>query len=285
MRREFPMSVGKSSHLEADAYRLGHFARGALSAGLCAALVACAARPARVGETTPAVASSSSAAMAATHPADNAPTASPVCYDCFWSYQPEGFREELARWYEAHPQTDPLADADRRYLLARVEKDPRALCDARRAFDALRRSVADPERRLLVEETLAFTARECGEDVTTAFGRASGAAELADQPFKARLYHDLALGRFQPVFGEVEIPPPPAAPAGATGFVLGESRIHVTPEERIGVQVERTVRDWLSYQLSWDLSRRPPTHDEMIAWHEGARLREVMESVPVRIVP
>src|SRR5436190_21268083 len=44
-----------------------------------------------------------------------ADTETSVCYDCFWEYQPAGFREELARWYEAHPQPDPLAVADRRH--------------------------------------------------------------------------------------------------------------------------------------------------------------------------
>jgi hypothetical protein len=212
-------------------------------------------------------------------------TESPVCYDCFWEYQPEGFRAELARWYEKHPQDDPLADADRRYLLARVEKSRVALCEARRAFEALRPSIVDLDRRLLVEETLAFTAPECGGDVAGAFGRAAGAAEMAGDLFKARLYEDLALRRFAPVFGETEIETRLEAPAGATGFVLGESVIRVSAGERIGVQVERTVRDWLSYQLSWDLSRRAPGHDELIPWHEGARLREVLEEVPARIVP
>jgi len=45
------------------------------------------------------------------------------------------------------------------------------------------------------------------------------------------------------------------------------------------------VRDWLSYQLSWDLSRRPPARDALIGWHEGARLRDVLAAVPARIVP
>lgn len=212
-------------------------------------------------------------------------TESPVCYDCFWEYQPERFREELARWYEEHPQTDPLADADRRYLLTRVEKSRSALCDARRAFESARRSIADPDRRLLVEETLAFTSGECGGDITRSFGRAAGAAEMAEHPLKARIYEQLALGRFEPVFGEAEIRTKLTAPEGATGFVLGESAIRIKAGERIGVQVDRTMRDWLSYRLSWDFSRRAPTHDELIEWHEGARLRDVLEEVPARIVP
>lgn len=265
-------------------------ARGLLVTALAMVLAACAPRLPRAARTTaPSPAATSPPVSAAATPAaESGPpgsTESPICYDCFWEYQPEGFRAELAHWYETHPQPDPLADADRRYLLARVEKSNDALCDARRAFEALRGSVTDPERRLLVEETVAFTSQECGGDVAGSFGRASGAAEMAGQPLKARLYRDLALGRFEPTFGDVEIRTTLTAPAGATGFVLGESAIRVTAGERIGVQVERTVRDWLSYQLSWDLSRRPPTRDELISWHEGARLRDVMAAVPAQIVP
>src|SRR4029078_2206888 len=131
----------------------------------------------------------------------------------------------------------------------RVEKDHEALCEARRAFEALRGTISDADRVLLVEETVAFTAAECGGDSVGAFGRASGAAEMAGQPLKARIYRDLALGSFEPVFDEAPAPPLRAAPAGATGFILAESAIRVAPGERIGVQVERTVRDWLSYQL------------------------------------
>jgi hypothetical protein len=265
--------------------------RSLFTALLVAALVAtvgCAGKRAgdsRAGTQPPAPGGRPPPAQAGPVGEPGATTEPPVCYDCFWEYHPEGFRAELARWYEEHPQPDPLADADRRYLLARVEKNHDALCDARRTFEALTRSVTDPDRRLLVEETVAFTAAECGGDVAASFGRASGAAEMAGQPLKARIYKDLALGRFEPVFGEAPVPAIRPAPPGATGFILGASAIRVSSGERIGVQVERTVRDWLSYQLSWDLSRRAPAREALIAWHEGARLRDVLAAVPARIVP
>ena len=209
----------------------------------------------------------------------------PICFDCFWQYQPAELREQIAGWYASHPSPDPLIDADRRYLLARVRGDHDALCAARRAFEALRNTVAGAARRLMVEETLAFTAAECGADVSAAFARASRSAAAAGQPFKADVYRRLADGNFTPRFGEAAIRRRLVVPAGTTAYVLGTSTIRVAAGERIGVQMERTVRDWLSYQLAWDFEDRPAARDALIPWHEGSRLRDIMEAVPAEIVP
>ena len=287
-----PKATGESRVLGGQARRSSLLAAAAptlgalLMASLGVTMAGCAGKQVRNGDDeSPAPASSAMPEPGMAAGVSSDPTDPPICYDCFWEYQPAGFREQLARWYEAHPQPDPLADADRRYMLARVEKSRDALCAARQAFEALRGSVTDPDRRLLVEETVAFTARECGGDVLASFGRAAGAAEMAGQALKAAAYKDVAVGRFTPFFGEAPIQTRLSIPPGVTGFVLGESAIRVGPGEKIGVQVERTVRDWLSYQLAWDLSRRAPARDALIDWHEGARLRDVMSAVPVRIVP
>ena len=50
-------------------------------------------------------------------------------------------------------------------------------------------------------------------------------------------------------------------------------------------QAERTVRDWLSYQLRWDFGDAPPPRGGLIGWHEGARLSNLLAAVPVRIEP
>ncbi|HKQ58246.1 MAG TPA: hypothetical protein VJY35_10305 [Candidatus Eisenbacteria bacterium] len=209
----------------------------------------------------------------------------PICYDCFWQYQPEGFKAELTEWYETHPSHDPLIDADRLYLLARVKGDSQLLGESRRAFEAARDAEKNPDRRLLLEETVAFTAAECGGDVRRSFDRAAAAAQAAGQPFKAGVYRGLANGTFHPTIGKVEIRKRTEVPPGTSAFILGESAIRVEAGERVGVQMERTVRDWLSYQLAWDFSGRAPGHDELINWHEGSRVRDILAAVPAQVVP
>ena len=76
-----------------------------------------------------------------------------------------------------------------------------------------------------------------------------------------------------------------AVPAGTRSFVLGASKVVLAPGTRVGAQVERTVRDWLSYQMQWDERDRPVPKDSLLTWHEGARLRDLLDAVPEKIVP
>jgi hypothetical protein len=268
-------------------------ALAALSAAACATVAppveapaAVVAAPAHGVSPAVVIAATDSAAPAegVVAPADSAAPA-PICYDCFWQYQPAGFREELAAWYEAHPSPDALLDADRRYLLARVRADREAMCGAREAFAAARDTLRHPARRMMADEALAFTAAECGADPGAWFARAARSADAARQPFKADVYRRIADGTFRPRIGEVAVARRLEVPDGVTAYVLGASAIRVPAGRRIGVQMERTVRDWLSYQLAWDFTERPPGREQLIPWHEGSRLADILAAAPVEIVP
>jgi hypothetical protein len=114
---------------------------------------------------------------------------------------------------------------------------------------------------------LAFTAASCAANPARAFREAAGKAGAASRYFKARVYAELAEGRFTPHFGEVAIRRRRSVPERPKEFVLGASRIVVRPGARVGAQVERTVRDWLSYQLSWDGAA---FSQGLLTWHGGA---------------
>jgi len=169
-------------------------------------------------------------------------------------------------------------------MLARVREDERAACEARRAFDALRGAGGDPYRTLLVEETLAFTAEECGEAPGAAFRRAAHAARAAGERWKAestrwplKTVSSRSSGKRQSRPGWTRRRNASLRPRA--------SAIHVRSGERIGVQVERTVRDWISYQFGWDLGRSAPAPGSLVPWHEGSRLQEILVNVPARVVP
>jgi len=216
-----------------------------------------------------------------------AATRLPVCRACFWTYQPEALRQELIEVYRERRFDDPLLDAQRRLLIATVEQNRSAACETRAAFVRLRDTAAtsDPARALLLEEVLAFTAAACGADPAPAFLTASAAARGAAASFKARVYADIAGAGFSPVLGEAAITRRLEVPATATAFVLGESRIVVTTGARVGAQVERTVRDWLSYQLAWDGVDRAVPRDALLDWHEGARLRDLLDAADAKVFP
>ena len=208
-----------------------------------------------------------------------------ICYACFWEHQDPEFRRELIEFYEAYATDDPLVRADVAYLLGRVEGDPDRVCGAWSAVLDLREDLADPRRALLADEMLAFGAAECGEDAAPHFRRAAVSAREVGEAAKAGVYDAVASGRFRPRFGSSAIERRLDVPEGATRIVLGRSAIRVGPGTRIGVQSERTVRDWLSYQLRWDFAARAPEAEELLDYHEGARLRDVLAATEATIEP
>jgi hypothetical protein len=220
-------------------------------------------------------------------PPPTTPAPNPVCRPCFWDHQPEALKTELIANYRDRRFDDPLLEAERRLLLATVTEDRAAVCEARAAFARLRhrKTTKEPARALFVAETLAFTAASCGANPASAFREAAGRAAAASRYFKARVYSELARGTFTPRFGEAAIRRSRDVPKEPGGFVLGASRIVVGPRTRVGAQVERTVRDWLSLQLAWDGTDRPVAKDALLTWHEGARLRDLLDAADIDVLP
>jgi hypothetical protein len=210
-----------------------------------------------------------------------------VCRPCFWDYQPEALKRELVEVYGEERFEDPLLEAERQLLLATVTEDHGAMCRAREGLERFRGTpvVLDPARALFVAETLAFTATACAADPAPAFLDAAAKARGASASWKARIYAELAGGEFSPRVGEAVIERKLDVPKDATAFVLGASRIVVRSGMRVGAQVERTVRDWLSYQLKWDGVDRPVARETLLTWHEGARLRDVLAVVDAQVFP
>ncbi len=208
-----------------------------------------------------------------------------VCYECFWEYQEAALREHLVRYFDAYRPKDPLLEAERRLVLARLRSDPGELEEAFLAFRRLLSHERAAPRRLLVAETVAFMARASGTDSRSYFVKAAKAAEACARTSKAKIYRAVAEGRFKPQFGMTSIWRRPPVPPDTTAYVLGQSAIHVRAGWEIGVQIERTVRDWLSNQLSYGFPETPVGHDDVLDWHEGARLREILTAAEAVVVP
>ncbi len=222
--------------------------------------------------------------MVGCHSASASPTGA-ICFDCFWEYQPVGLREDLVETYSTREYADPLIDAERHLILGRVTHDEESLCKAYVAFRDAREE--DPRRRLLAAESAAFLSGDCGADPLAAFRKAADAAASAGDAFKAGVYRSVAAGTFQPRFASQEITttslePPPE---NADGYLLGASSIHVPDGARIVMQAERTVRDWLSYQLQDDLSTDSTGSAQLLGWMEGARMQDLMQAAAVEAYP
>jgi hypothetical protein len=210
-----------------------------------------------------------------------------VCRACFWEYQDPALQAEMLEVYGDRHMDDPFLDAQRRMLLAVVAEDGSTACAARDDIGRLDESgtLTDPGRALLASEIRAFTAEACGDEPRKAFLSAAAKARAASASWKGRVYTEIAEGRFQPVTGATTISKKLPVPPGTTSFVLGASRIDVQAGTRVGAQVERTVRDWLSYQLDWDEQDAPVPKDRILTWHEGARLRDLLDAASAKVFP
>lgn len=248
-----------------------------LPALLLATLCACA--PARPASPAP-----GAAAGVTDAPLLVRPNRAPVCFSCFWDWQPPGFRAEYLAVMRQRSQEDPLLAAEVRLVVARVAGDSAAVCAAAESFASLAGSGEHARRRLLALETVAFTAGECGGEPARSFRAAAAAARAGGQKLKASLYDALAADTLRiPVLPTTTVRRL-APPASTTEYILGASAIRVDSTTRIMTQVERVARDWLSYQLGWDLAQAP-TPDRTLAYHEGARLLDVSEASGAPPIP
>ena len=218
-------------------------------------------------------------------PLEGLPPSPSICYECFWEYQDPELREDLVSYYGGRSYADPLVRADVRSLLGRVTGAHADVCGAHDSFRAIRESMLDPHRRLFVDEALAFTAAECGHDASPEFERAARTALSLRETWKAGVYRALARGSWKPQFGEAPIEIRIDVPKDAHGYVLGESAIRVGRGWKVAVQSERTVRDWLSYQMAYDFSGRMPIVTDLLDYHEGARLRDLRRAAEIVSVP
>ncbi|MFH0964914.1 MAG: hypothetical protein V2A58_13020 [Planctomycetota bacterium] len=76
--------------------------------------------------------------------------------------------------------------------------------------------------------------------------------------------------------------PPPAT--GYRRIVLGCSTIRVKKGAKVKTQVDRVIRDWL---LATNITRSPWVFapETLVSWHEGKKIRELMDFAAVQVLP
>jgi hypothetical protein len=209
--------------------------------------------------------------------------APPVCYPCFWNGYDPKLRSDLIKYYSAHQNSDPLVEADSSYILWRASGVPD--CGLRETYARVASSDDDVFRRLMARAILGFGAPECAQDGSKDLKKASDLAEKAGLPAEAKALHSLGAGDFQPRFEEPTIATSLVVPADAATMILGDSTIDLSPGLRVGTQVDRVARDWISYQMRWDLSGKPLPDSALVNYHEGALVLRMRSLVPIEVYP
>jgi hypothetical protein len=191
-------------------------------------------------------------------------------------------RNELIEYYRQYLPNDKLLLTDARFVLWRITGTPN--CDMLKEYREVASADPSPFRRYVAESAVGFAGPECGEDTRHHLHDASIAAAKAGLRSEATLLDALAKGDQKRVFGDVEVHSRLTVPPGTTSFVLGESAIQITPGMRIGTQVDRVMRDWISAQLKWTVSD-DPVPAPLIQYHEGALVQRMVDLTAVKVYP
>jgi hypothetical protein len=211
------------------------------------------------------------------------PQAPPVCYSCFWQGYDPKLRNDVINFYNKYTNSDPLPVADGRYVVWRASDIPD--CNVRDVYRKVAENDADVFRRLTARAILGFGGPECGQDGSSDLKAAAGLAKKAGLKMEADALRQIASGDFKPRFDDEIIATSLNAPASAKTMTLGESTIELTEGMRVGTQVDRVARDWISYQMRWDLTGNPFPPLFILNYHEGAFVKHIRDLVPVDVYP
>ncbi len=210
------------------------------------------------------------------------PESAPICYSCFWQGYDSKLHTDLIAFYRQFHTSDPLVAGDVQYILWRSTGNEN--CKARQFYQ---RATTDPDgnRRYHARALLGFSAEECGQDGASDLKAASDLASQIGLPSQSALLGQIAAGQANPRFDKVRIQTSLTVPPGSKTMVLGETSVEVPPGTKAGVQVERTARDWLSYQMRWDMTDKPVSVFTLLDYHEGALLKRLLNLTPIEIYP
>lgn len=206
-----------------------------------------------------------------------------VCYSCFWQGYDPKLHADLVTFYKQFRTPDALVAGDVQYILWRATGN--ANCDARQFYQRVAKNDQDAQRRFHASAVLGFSAEECGKDGSSDLQAAADLAKQIGQPSQSEMLGQIASGKLTPRFDKARIETSLVVPAGAKTMVLGESAIEVPAGLKVGVQVDRTARDWLSYQMRWDMTAKPISVFTILDYHEGAVLKRLINLTPIEIYP
>ena len=214
---------------------------------------------------------------------ENSPEkSSDICYSCFWQYQEPELKKKLIEFYSGYAATDFFMRGEVAFMLGNLKGDESLIKDSVAFYNLALMMENDPFRKMLLNEITGMLAPHAALDPAVYFRNASKLSAKLGMKWRSTVMSSLARGGYTPSFEDVKIAHKLTVPPNAKYFVLGESSIRVRKGARVGVQLERTFRDWLSSQFRYDFSENYARLANVLDYHEGARLADLMEYAEVR---
>ncbi|MEW5806112.1 MAG: hypothetical protein AB1756_01990 [Acidobacteriota bacterium] len=215
---------------------------------------------------------------------DPEPQKMDICHSCFWQYQPEGLKDKIVDFYRGYRCGDFFLKGEISYMLGTMIPDESLLKDSIAFYNFSLAFEKDPFRRMLLYEIMGMLAPRVSLEAGIYFREASKLSKKLGMKWRSQVFKSLASGGYIPQFGEVTISRNLAVPSNPDSFILGESSIKIRRRARVGIQLERTFRDWLSCQFRYDFSGDYLRLRNILEYHEGARMGDLMEyaqAVPI----
>ncbi len=193
-----------------------------------------------------------------------------IAYQLFWSTLKPGLRDDLIEWYTEHLKSvkTNFAKAEVTALLGRMKDDKRLLCESIGYYEKATNEVENPE---MIYEILFMVNYECGGD----YRKRLDEIIKHTKGWKQKFYRKLKEDHLRFPIQKLSISKKVEVPQNVSRVVLGKSFIEVPEHSKIGFQVERVYRDWLSNSLDVFPYDDVP-REEIITYHEGSRLRDLL---------
>lgn len=190
---------------------------------------------------------------------------------------------------ELERNLSPYARADIMLMLGRIIKNDSIICASLPWYDRALAEANDAEQQAMIGETVASI--DCGRNKKAFFRDAAQRWNAVNNTARSRIDESLATGKkINLKFETSGVRPGLTVPSDFSRIIIGETDITLHPGDRVLVQADRVKRDWLGLQVDDSLfggqilttfSERLWYNEselrEDIGWHEGGRLKELVD--------
>lgn len=215
------------------------------------------------------------------------------CYECFMEHQSKNYISEILNVLGSRKTDDAFEEAERRYILGKVTENKDIACSSIEFYKKyLEENDLSEDDELVVYENLLFVVSECLSRRYRYF-YLSKVIELSNSlgyTWKADIYSKLINNEDVKIDVEkIKIKRDLEVPRNPSKIILGKSFIEVKKDDLIGVQVERTVRDWFSINIDQFPNEQPNFNSSLglydINYMEGNILRRIKKCTDAKVKP
>jgi hypothetical protein len=195
-----------------------------------------------------------------------------ISYQQFWeTFDPE-IRDYLIDWYTKliEKVETNFARGEITALLGRMKEDKELFCQCIEYYE---KAVDEVKYPGMIYEMLFMINYECGKDYNSSIEDVI----KNTKGWKRNFYKKVKKGDMRFEIEKIKIKKKIKVPKKVSTIVLGRSFIELKNKARIGFQMERIYRDWLSNTVDVFPYDYVPV-ENIKKYHEGSRLREILAS-------